>query len=166
MYSGGDSSGSQNPPSQWPLNAGAFQNAQAEQIDWAALAQQWIIMKESGPPVPDPIPMIPPAARLEVHKRSLNEGGEAPMDMDNDRDEAPAPPAWSECTPPSQNDSSWGWGQQQTPPQQQQHWPWNNSWQHHPPALPPQGVSKTALLPTPSYNQYSGSNDSSSNFGK
>lgn len=37
-------------PTQWALNPGAYQNVSNEQVDWAALAQQWIQMKESCPP--------------------------------------------------------------------------------------------------------------------
>lgn len=52
MYSGGESTDSQKY-TQWAMNPAAYQNTANDQVDWAALAQQWIIMKEAGPP---PIP--------------------------------------------------------------------------------------------------------------
>lgn len=59
-------------------------------VDWAALAQQWIKMKEcSVPPAPPP-PSIPGG----LTNLSSDGGGEAPMDMDTRDDEIPpAPPA-------------------------------------------------------------------------
>lgn len=57
-------------------------------MDWAALAQQWIKMKETVVPPAPPPPTINPIY-------SANDGsGEAPMDMDTKDDEVPpAPPA-------------------------------------------------------------------------
>lgn len=57
-------------------------------MDWAALAQQWIKMKETVVPPAPPPPNINPIC-------SINDGsGEAPMDMDTkDDDVPPAPPA-------------------------------------------------------------------------
>jgi len=57
-------------------------------VDWAALAQQWIKMKETVVPPAPPPPSINPVC-------SANDGsGEAPMDMDTkDDDVPPAPPA-------------------------------------------------------------------------
>lgn len=57
-------------------------------VDWAALAQQWIKMKETVVPPAPPPPSINPIC-------SPNDGsGEAPMDMDiKDDDVPPAPPA-------------------------------------------------------------------------
>lgn len=60
-------------------------------VDWAALAQQWIKMKETSiPPAPPP-----PSIANELQCLSSNNGGgEAPMDMDTkDDDIPPAPPA-------------------------------------------------------------------------
>jgi len=59
-----------------------------ETVDWAALAQQWIKMKETIVPPAPPPPAINPMC-------STNDGsGEAPMDMDTkDDDVPPAPPA-------------------------------------------------------------------------
>lgn len=59
-------------------------------MDWAALAQQWIKMKETTiPPAP------PPPSLGGLHGMPSNDGGgEAPMDMDTkDDDIPPAPPA-------------------------------------------------------------------------
>ncbi|XP_026480718.1 arginine/serine-rich protein PNISR isoform X2 [Ctenocephalides felis] len=36
-------------PTKWALNASAYDNVSADQVDWAALAQQWIQMKETSP---------------------------------------------------------------------------------------------------------------------
>lgn len=57
-------------------------------VDWAALAQQWIKMKETVVPPAPPPPNINPMY-------SANDGsGEAPMDVDTkDDDVPPAPPA-------------------------------------------------------------------------
>lgn len=57
-------------------------------VDWAALAQQWIKMKETVVPPAPPPPTINPIY-------SASDGsGEAPMDMDTKDDEVPpAPPA-------------------------------------------------------------------------
>lgn len=57
-------------------------------VDWAALAQQWIKMKETVVPPAPPPPTINPIC-------SGNDGsGEAPMDMDTKEDDVPpAPPA-------------------------------------------------------------------------
>jgi arginine/serine-rich splicing factor 18 len=60
-------------------------------VDWAALAQQWIKMKETTvPPAPPP-----PTILQELQGNLSNDGGgEAPMDMDTkDDDIPPAPPA-------------------------------------------------------------------------
>jgi len=67
-----------------------------ELVDWAALAQQWIQMKETlpahqippAPPPPPPPPPAPDKVGCGEKKRDLGlEGGEAPMDMDT-KDEA------------------------------------------------------------------------------
>lgn len=154
MYSGSDSTGSQNY-NQWPLNPAAYQNTPNEQIDWAALAQQWIIMKEAGPPVPDQITApIPPPTVLKVKKDNLAEGGEAPMEVENEKEDD-TQPHWNDN---NTADSSWNWNQQQQ-------WGWSNTWSA-PSGVPPPGTAKTPLLPTPpSYNQYSAPSDGPSNFG-
>ncbi|CAG9857074.1 unnamed protein product [Phyllotreta striolata] len=148
MYSGSDSNESQKYAN-WALNPSNYKNVPGEQVDWAALAQQWIIMKEAGPP---PIPGEQPV--LINKKPDNNEGGEAEMDVENDK-EGPPPPAWGPNDPPSlpPGVEPWNW------PQQNQTWTnWGNpNW------IPPSGVpppvpnltlnaAKTPLLPTPPVN--------------
>lgn len=64
MFSGNDTI---EYPTQWALNPSAYQNVSNDQVDWAALAQQWIQMKESCPatPVP-PTPPAPPPPIISV----------------------------------------------------------------------------------------------------
>ncbi|XP_044738113.1 arginine/serine-rich protein PNISR isoform X2 [Chrysoperla carnea] len=159
MFSGTD--GDRNYPTQWALNPSAYQNVSNDQVDWAALAQQWIMMKETCPPeqVP-PAPPPPPIGPVKKDKEnssnagsSLIEGGEAPMEVENEKDDAEAiidpsiPPAsW---TGPASGPGSWGW--------QQQQWGWNTGWTAPPAvpgatpaaAIPPLALTKNALLPTP-----------------
>ncbi|XP_065339726.1 arginine/serine-rich protein PNISR-like isoform X3 [Cloeon dipterum] len=73
-------------PQQWALNPAAYQNMSNEQVDWARLAQQWIMMKDS-------IPMAPPPPHLSIPQPAPpgstvleEEGGEAPMDISKDED--------------------------------------------------------------------------------
>ncbi|KAF5280233.1 hypothetical protein FQA39_LY18093 [Lamprigera yunnana] len=156
MYSGNDSTGSHNY-NPWPLNPAAYQNTPNDQIDWAALAQQWIIMKEAGPPVPEQLTAPPPPKIQKTKKDNSFEGGEAPMEVENERDEELPPPNWNEN---NSTEPSWNWNQQQT-------WGWSNTWPT-PSAVPPPAPStpKPPLLPTPStYNQYSTSNETSNNYG-
>ncbi|KAJ8918996.1 hypothetical protein NQ315_016900 [Exocentrus adspersus] len=141
MYSGSDSTESQKYP-QWALNPSAYQNMANDQVDWAALAQQWIIMKEAGPP---PIPGEQPV-RLnnKPPKNSPDEAGEAPMEMENDKE---VPPTWNVTEPPPPPGAeAWNWNAQN------QTWNWNNSWippSGVPPPAPTIGPLKSALLPTP-----------------
>ncbi|KAK9731349.1 Arginine/serine-rich protein PNISR [Popillia japonica] len=138
MYTGSDSTDAQNY-TQWPLNS-SFPKMSNEHVDWAALAQQWIIMKEAGPPVPEQV-TNPPPATAKLKKDPPNEGGEAPMEVENDCEESSA--QWNEGTG---SGDSWHWNQQQ--------WNWNNSWSA-PPGVPPPTTTKQPLLPTPpAYNQY------------
>lgn len=141
MYSGSDSTESQNY-TQWALNPSSYQNVSTEHVDWAALAQQWIIMKEAGPPPVQQAPTaIPPQHRPK--KDNQNEGGEAPMDVENDKEDDIAPP-WTNVNVPPPGDS-WIWNSQQ------QQWGWNNTWTPPPGVAPP----KPPLLPTPAgYNQF------------
>lgn len=163
MYSGSDSNESQKYAN-WALNPASFQSVPGEQVDWAALAQQWIIMKEAGPP---PIPGDQPI--IVSKKKHPKEGGEAEMDVENDK-EAPPPPVWGTNEPPPPPGSeAWNWNTQQNP-----NWnSWNNSWAPPsvvPPPAPNISGTKTPLLPTPSNNSYteppeSGS-DNATPFGR
>ncbi|KAK4883296.1 hypothetical protein RN001_006615 [Aquatica leii] len=155
MYSGSDSTGPHNY-NPWPLNPAAYQNTPNDQIDWAALAQQWIIMKEAGPPVPEQLTAPPPPKIQKLKKDNSFEGGEAPMEVENEREEDIQPPNWNEN---NSNEPGWNWNQQQN-------WGWNNTWPT-PSAVPPPAPStpKAPLLPTPpTYNQYTTSNENSNNY--
>ncbi|EDS28013.1 conserved hypothetical protein [Culex quinquefasciatus] len=89
------------------LNPNLYQNMSNDQVDWAALAQQWIQMKETLPPemvpaAPPPPPVIswnqspPAAATLET----IDEQGEAPMEVEKEEDpgqqaqQRPQPSSW------------------------------------------------------------------------
>lgn len=84
MYSGKDAA---NPsyPTQWALNPSAYQNVDSSQVDWAALAQQWIAMKEAAAIV------APPPPKPE-------EKGEAPMEVENPE---------TNCEPLNAGSSEW-----------------------------------------------------------
>lgn len=153
MYSGSDSTESQNY-TQWALNPTNYKSGSSEQVDWAALAQQWIIMKEAGPPVPDQVHLTapPPPIISDASKNALQEGGEAPMDIEVEK---------------SNTQSSWGdlsesqpWSWQPTNNQSSQSWNWDSSWPV-PTGVPPPATVKPPLLPTPqTFNQsYSSTND-------
>lgn len=147
MYSGSDSTESQNYP-QWALNPSTYKNMSNDQVDWAALAQQWIIMKEAGPP---PMLSTEPAAPKAKPRKKLSEGGEAPMDVENDKEDSSAG-NWGAAQPPN-NDWSWN--------AQSQSWGWNNAWP--PTGVPPPVPMKPPLLPTPAnFNQYNVSPESNS----
>lgn len=87
--------------SQW-LSQNAFANVDADQVDWAALAQQWIHMKGTCIPAPPMlIPCAPPPPKLSVPVHDFEEQGEAPMEVEHDDEphesithvaEAPPPP--------------------------------------------------------------------------
>ncbi|KAF7268223.1 uncharacterized protein LOC143193579 isoform X2 [Rhynchophorus ferrugineus] len=161
MYSGSDSADSQKY-SQWPINAPGYQNSSSDHVDWAALAQQWIIMKEAGPP---PIPggqLVNIQKEVDGRKKDLNEGGEAPMDVENEKEEqttwnAPgnsvtvdgiAPPP-----PPPPGTETWNaWNSTGNA-----NWNWSNTW-NSPSVVPP--PVKPPLLPTP--EAFSGPPDSAS----
>lgn len=57
-------------------------------MDWARLAQQWIMMKE----VTD-IPAAPPPPMMAMMEKQVvvEEGGEAPMDIGKDEEAEPEP---------------------------------------------------------------------------
>lgn len=151
MYSGNDSTESQNY-TQWALNPSSYNNVANDQVDWAALAQQWIIMKEAGPPIPDQMPTAPPPPNISSKKKEvLNEGGEAPMDVENDKEDD-----WND------NDTSWNWQQQQQ--QTNSQWNWNSSWSVPAGVPPPPNALKAPLLPTPSFNQFAATENESATF--
>ncbi|XP_078039422.1 uncharacterized protein LOC144471343 isoform X1 [Augochlora pura] len=88
MKMSGDMFEGKDYPTQWALNPSAYQNMSNDQVDWAALAQQWIKMKETVVPPAPPPPTINPICS------GTDGSGEAPMDMDTkDDDIPPAPPA-------------------------------------------------------------------------
>lgn len=106
------------------LSQPAFPNAAAaeppDNIDWAALAQQWIHMKETchtiAPAPPSLMPVAPPPPRLtQTSSRDLGEEqGEAPMEVEHDDEQAepaPSPPATLTAPPPPTNifGSAKGW---------------------------------------------------------
>uniref|UniRef100_T1J1N7 Arginine/serine-rich protein PNISR n=1 Tax=Strigamia maritima TaxID=126957 RepID=T1J1N7_STRMM len=68
---------------QWPLQPSMFQNIPHEQIDWAALAQQWIQMRETmGGPSNDQPPMLGGT----VHAPPRPVDGNKPMKLENTDD--------------------------------------------------------------------------------
>lgn len=89
-------------PTQWAMNPTAYQNMDASQVDWAALAQQWIVMKEAAAVI------SAPSSTKDV------EEGEAPMEVENldtmntdSSDSMPVGDQWNAAT------NSWGnsWNQ-------------------------------------------------------
>lgn len=73
---------------QW-MSQSAYQNIDLDKVDWAALAQQWIHMKESTGPVAssDPIPNAPPPPRFTNTVIDYEEQGEAPMEVEHDEEQ-------------------------------------------------------------------------------
>lgn len=70
---------------QW-LSQSAYQNIDVDKVDWAALAQQWIHMKESctiGTEQPT-IPNAPPPPRFPNKITDYEEQGEAPMEVEHE----------------------------------------------------------------------------------
>ncbi|XP_011296906.1 arginine/serine-rich protein PNISR isoform X2 [Fopius arisanus] len=113
-------------PTQWALNPSMYQNMSNDQVDWAALAQQWIKMKETI------VPPAPPPPSLS-NESSNDGGGEAPMDMDTKEDDVPpAPPAPTISGPDNWN--SWSqWGQWNAAAPGGACWEWSG--------VPPPGVT-------------------------
>lgn len=154
MYSGSDSNESQKFP-QWTLNPATYQNMSNDQVDWAALAQQWIIMKEAGPP---PVPGETPSYGKDAKKEDKMVGASTDSPKEKNL-------AWNANEPPPPpGGDSWNWGAQN------QNWNWNNSWVS--PTVPPPpniGPLKAPLLPTPG-NSYSipteTDNESAGQFAK
>ncbi|XP_014295036.1 arginine/serine-rich protein PNISR [Microplitis demolitor] len=111
-------------PTQWALHPSMYQNMSNDQVDWAALAQQWIKMKETVVP-----PAPPPPSLSDGNDHA---GGEAPMDMDTIADDVPpAPPA-----PNISGNDNWNawsqWGQWNTSGPGGGCWEWSG--------VPPPGV--------------------------
>lgn len=75
---------------QW-LSQSAYQNIDSDKVDWAALAQQWIHMKESCNTAPDMniIPNAPPPPRISNTTTHLDfeEKGEAPMEVEHEEEQ-------------------------------------------------------------------------------
>lgn len=140
-------------PTQWALNPSAYQNVASDQVDWAALAQQWIMMKEAAPLDSQITQAPPPPTTTSSSKKDVvDEGGEAPMDVENEKEE----PEWNANVNASGQDWSW-----------QQNWGWNSSWNGPSGVPPPSSINssnKSALLPTP-YSHYPAQNiESNSNL--
>lgn len=122
-------------PTKWALNAAAYDNIAADQVDWAALAQQWIQMKETNPSENIAPPPPPNISSISVRP--------------------PPAPAW--------NSSSWTFPGQQTWPQaNSNNWNWNNSVNVNAPPPPiisnievaPKEGPVVPILPTPTFNTF------------
>lgn len=103
----GDSSnlsqGNISTENQWS-NPNNYQNVDLETVDWAALAQQWIHMKEVCPPnetVPDAPPPPTISKQNNYRVRDLEEQGEAPMEV-VEHDDEPSSSLHSLNTPTKQ----------------------------------------------------------------
>ncbi|KAG4078984.1 hypothetical protein HA402_001639 [Bradysia odoriphaga] len=110
-----------NAPMQWPMNQAAYQNLSNDQVDWAALAQQWIYMKESFPE-DNSMPTAPPPPNISS-LRDFDEKGEAEMEVE--KEDEPIPSLLSIQTSrgddfSNQQDNNW-----------QQSSGWNTHSQHH-----------------------------------
>lgn len=68
----------------WPLNPAAYQNVCNDEVDWAALAQQWIYMKETCPYEGMPEAPPPPNISNSISRQEYEEKGEAPMEVEKD----------------------------------------------------------------------------------
>lgn len=100
---------------QWPLNQAAYQNVANDQVDWAALAQQWIYMKETC--TTDELLTAPPPpiiSKPDFH----DEKGEAPMEVEKEDEQfisnfphasvpVEAQPNWQDSYPPTQQQQPW-----------------------------------------------------------
>ncbi|XP_055710647.1 arginine/serine-rich protein PNISR [Phlebotomus papatasi] len=83
----------------WSLNPQAYQNVSNDMVDWAALAQQWIQMKETCPP--EDVPPAPPPPPLT--RSDFEEQGEAPMEVVDKEEETAFAPASSNQWAPGWN---------------------------------------------------------------
>ncbi|XP_055307585.1 arginine/serine-rich protein PNISR [Sitodiplosis mosellana] len=69
---------------QW-MSQSAYQNIDLDKVDWAALAQQWIHMKETCVvDADDPVPNAPPPPRFSNIITDYEEQGEAPMEVEHE----------------------------------------------------------------------------------
>lgn len=123
--------GNKEYPTQWALNPSTYQGMSNDQVDWAALAQQWIKMKEVVVPPAPPPPCL--SNNTSNNNYDNDERGEAPMDMDTkDDDIPPAPPAPNI----SGNENNWNqwsqWGQWNSTAPGGACWEWSG--------VPPPGV--------------------------
>lgn len=99
---------------QWPLNQAAYQNVANDQVDWAALAQQWIYMKETC--TTDDLLTAPPPPIISKPDFQ-DEKGEAPMEVEREDEQitdfphasvpAEAQPNWQDSYPPTQQQQPW-----------------------------------------------------------
>lgn len=111
--------------SQW-LSQNAFPNVDADKVDWAALAQQWIHMKGTCiPPPPIMVPCAPPPPKLSVPTHDFEEQGEAPMEVEHDDEPNESVANLTEPPPPTNIFPSKVWANNQNdsnrPPKQ-----WSN----------------------------------------
>lgn len=76
---------------QW-ISQSAYQNIDLEKVDWAALAQQWIHMKETcSVDTNESMPNAPPPPRFSNPIPDYEEKGEAPMEVEHDDEPASQP---------------------------------------------------------------------------
>lgn len=77
---------------QW-MSQSAYQNIDLDKVDWAALAQQWIHMKETcAVGTEDSIPSAPPPPRFPkpiADRTDYEEQGEAPMEVEHEDEQTP-----------------------------------------------------------------------------
>lgn len=108
-----------NSSTQWPLNQAAYQNVANDQVDWAALAQQWIYMKETCT-TDDLLTAPPPPIISKPDFR--DEKGEAPMEVEKEDEQLIAD--FPHVSVPAEEQPNW---QNSFPPTQQQQQPWRKS---------------------------------------
>ncbi|XP_055684075.1 arginine/serine-rich protein PNISR isoform X2 [Lutzomyia longipalpis] len=125
----------------WSLNPQAYQNVSNDMVDWAALAQQWIQMKETCPS--EDMPAAPPPPPLSGS--DFEEQGEAPMEVVEKDEEPPVPPMLSVPQGGNQWNPTWN----SFRPQNQ----WRPGWSSWPnpsmvaPPAPSLMRATTAILP-------------------
>lgn len=74
---------------QW-MSQSAYQNIDLDKVDWAALAQQWIHMKETCVDgTEEQIPNAPPPPRFSSAITDYEEQGEAPMEVEHEDEQTP-----------------------------------------------------------------------------